>query len=150
MTIQWKVGKVIFTGVYNIIEDCIYTCMYVHHWTEWSYSYSIVVGKGGWSAKAKKSVKYITLLLCIYTVSSSQRETVLKWKFAHYDRIDDNVLQYSEEFLFHKEVFDLFGCFKVYDHIRELTNVNGDSVISEDEWLAFFVPQPGTVSTGTT
>ena len=132
-----------------MIGDCIHASIYITGQNGILQSYKWL-GKWGWIGRAKKSVKYITLLLCIYTVSSSQRETVLKWKFAHYDRIDDNVLQYSEEFLFHKEVFDLFGCFKVYDHIQELTNANGDSVISEDEWLAFFVPQPGTVSTGAT
>ena len=79
-------------------------------------------------------------------VTDLQKERILRWKFTHYDRNNDSELSYVEEFLFHREIFELFGCSKFYDHLNELSDTNGDHVITKEEWKNFFELFPGTVT----
>ena len=73
-----------------------------------------------------------------YTVSSSKKETVQRWKFTHYDRNEDNFLNSAEEFLFHRELYDFYGCANFFDHLEVLMDNNNDNNISWQEWDSFF------------
>ena len=71
-------------------------------------------------------------------MSESQKETILGWKFNHYDKNDDDVLSNVEEFIYHTEVAGLFGCRKFVDHLTELTDTNKNSELTLQEWNDFF------------
>ena len=71
-------------------------------------------------------------------MTESQKRAILRWKFNHYDRNDDNVLNRFEEFIFHNELVKMFGCNKFFDHLTELTDANGDNEITLLEWNDFF------------
>ena len=79
-------------------------------------------------------------LLCflIISVTESQKEAILGWKFYYYDRNDDDVLNHFEEFIYHNELVKLFGCNKFFDHLTELTDTNGNNEITLQEWNDFF------------
>lgn len=78
------------------------------------------------------------------TVTSSQKETALRWKFIHYDRNEDNSLNSAEEFIFHRELFDFYGCASFFDHLEMLLDDSDDNRISQQEWSAFFEIPSGT------
>lgn len=71
-------------------------------------------------------------------VTDAQKEMILGWKFDYYDRNEDDGLSRVEEFVFHEELAQLFGCNKFFDHLTELMDKNKDSEISLQEWNAFF------------
>ena len=71
-------------------------------------------------------------------ITDQQKETILKWKFDHYNRNGDDSLNPSEEFIFQNEVFDFFGCPAIYPHLNELVDKDKDQKISLLEWNASF------------
>ena len=78
-------------------------------------------------------------------VSNSKKKTLLDWKFRHYDRNQDNILNQAEEFIFHEELFEVFQCRLFFDHLSELIDENSNHEITLHEWNAFF----GIVFSGT-
>lgn len=71
-------------------------------------------------------------------VSDDEKNTVLSSKFTSYDTDEDGALNRFEEFNFHKELRELFGCTQFFDHLNELTDSNQDGEISLQEWSTFF------------
>ena len=71
-------------------------------------------------------------------MSNAQKETILGWKFNYYDRNDDDILHRVEEFIFHDELAEFFGCNSFFKHLNELTDKNGDNEISLQEWNDLF------------
>ena len=71
-------------------------------------------------------------------MTESQKETILGWKFHHYDRNEDDIISRIEEFIYREELVGLFRCIKFFDHLRQLTDTNGNSEITLQEWNDFF------------
>ena len=80
----------------------------------------------------------MVLHLFLSTVTDLKKETILRWKFDHYNRNGDDSLSPSEEFIFLSEVFDFFACPAIYPHLNDLMDTDGDKKISLLEWNAAF------------
>lgn len=72
------------------------------------------------------------------------KSVIVSSKFIVYDLDEDGALNHFEEFKFHAELGDHFGCRKFFNHLNEVMDGNMDSQISLEEWNTFF----GVVTSG--
>ena len=82
----------------------------------------------------------------IFTVSEDRKNTILDWKFNHFDTDQDNYLNNIEKthnFL-KQQLVAIFGCGRFLDYVSELVDENGDHKITLKEWKDFF-HTPGRV-----
>lgn len=66
------------------------------------------------------------------------KEIVLRWKFNEYNTNKDGVLNSVEEFGFHNELREIFGCLTFRQYLKELFDQDNDNAITPQEWFTFF------------
>ena len=65
-------------------------------------------------------------------------ETILNWKFEHYDKNNDRSLQDLElEHLF-KDIYDLIKVKTFKIQLRQLLNPQDDYSVKMNEWIEYF------------
>ena len=82
---------------------------------------------------------YVNHSCLIFTVSERSRlETILDWKFDHYDISGGNELYPFEEYSFARDILIIFRCITFDEQLNRLLDVNQDNSITRSEWHSFF------------
>lgn len=84
----------------------------------------------------------ITPLQITYAVESSRLQTILNWKFDHYDNDHNGELNQAALYIFRNEIFRFVKCKDFFDQLRDLIDSNEDGSITRSEWQALF-SEPG-------
>ena len=69
-----------------------------------------------------------------------EKSVIVSSRFIMYDSDEDGVLNRFEEFNFHTELGEHFGCKskRFFQHLTDITDSNMDGEISPEEWNTFF------------